>query len=130
MVKILKFRKFGSFSAKKSRNLPKGSHSSSMSSDIFVSESTTIIYLQKWGNYTSSEESFDPVMVTEMMLDLDDRIQKMALAIKKLTKLIEEKDTQIVVLMHLLELQSPLMESNTENTGSSRTKESEVQEYQ
>ncbi|KAL2493100.1 Uncharacterized protein Adt_28728 [Abeliophyllum distichum] len=95
-VKIFKSRKFGSCSAEKSKNLAKNSHSSNRS----VSKSTHVTSPRKWGDYTTSEESLEPVMVTEMTLDSDDRIQQMALAIEKLTKSLEDKEAQISTLMH------------------------------
>ncbi|KAL2470234.1 Retrotrans gag domain-containing protein [Abeliophyllum distichum] len=69
-------------------------------------------------------------MVTEMTPDFDDRIQQMALAIEKLTKSLEDKETKISTLMHQLELQSPLTEDSQKNASSSRTKDLEIQEHQ
>ncbi|KAL2497497.1 Retrotrans gag domain-containing protein [Abeliophyllum distichum] len=82
------------------------------------------------GDYTTSEESLEPVMVAEMTPDSDDRFQQMALAIEKLTKSLEDKEAQISTLMHRLELQSPLTEDNLKNASSSRTKDPEIQEHQ
>ncbi|KAL2487057.1 Retrotrans gag domain-containing protein [Abeliophyllum distichum] len=129
-VKIFKSRKSGSCSAEKSKNLAKSSHSSSHSSNGSVSGSTHVTSPRKWGDYTTSEESLETVMVAEMTPDSDDRIQQMALAIEKLTKSLEDKEAQISTLMHRLELQSPLTEDNLKNASSSRTKDPEIQEHQ
>ncbi|KAL2505265.1 Uncharacterized protein Adt_20886 [Abeliophyllum distichum] len=125
-VKIFKSRKSGSCSVEISKNLAKSSHSSNGS----VSGSTHVTSLRKWGDYTTSEESLEPVMVTEITPDSDDRIQQMALAIEKLTKSLEDKEAQISTLMHRLELQSPLTEDSPKNASSSRTKDQEIQEHQ
>ncbi|KAL2531939.1 Uncharacterized protein Adt_05290 [Abeliophyllum distichum] len=71
-VKIFKSRKSGSCSTEKSKNLAKSSHSSSHSSNGSVSGSTHVTSLRKWGDYTTSEESLEPVMVAEMTPDSDD----------------------------------------------------------
>ncbi|KAL2481971.1 Uncharacterized protein Adt_34937 [Abeliophyllum distichum] len=125
-VKIFKFRKSGSYSVEKSKNLAKSSHSSNGS----VSGSTHVTSPRKWGDYTTSEESLEPVMVTEITSDSDDRIQQMALAIEKLTKSLEDKEAQISTLMHRLEMQSPLTEDSPKNASSSRTMDTEIQEHQ
>ncbi|KAL2533509.1 Uncharacterized protein Adt_06860 [Abeliophyllum distichum] len=125
-VKIFKSRKSGSCSAEKSKNLAKSSHSSNGS----VSGSTHVTFPQKWGDYTTSEESLEPVMVTEITPDFDDRIQQMALAIEKLTKSLEDKEVQISTLMHRLELQSLLTEDSPKNASSSRTKDPEIHGHQ
>ncbi|KAL2471085.1 Uncharacterized protein Adt_39221 [Abeliophyllum distichum] len=129
-VKIFKSRKSGSCSAEKSKNFAKSFHSSSHSSNGSVSGSTHVTSPRKWGDYTTSEESLEPVMVIEITPDSDNRIQQMALAIEKLTKSLEDKEAQISTIMHRLELQSPLTEDSPKNASSSRTKGPEIQEHQ
>ncbi|KAL2498282.1 Ribonuclease H [Abeliophyllum distichum] len=128
-VKIFKSRKSGSRSAKKS-NLAKSSHSSSHSSNGSVFGSTHVSSPRKWGDYTTSEESLQPVMVTKITPNSDGRIQQMALDIEKLTKSLEDKEAQISTLMHRLEVQSPFMEDSPKTASSSRTKNPEIQEHQ
>ncbi|KAL2518215.1 Uncharacterized protein Adt_14462 [Abeliophyllum distichum] len=71
-VKIFKSRKSGSYSTEKSKNLAKSSHSSSHFSNGSVSGSTHVTSPRKWGDYTTFEESLEPVMVAEMTPDSDD----------------------------------------------------------
>ncbi|KAL2486390.1 Uncharacterized protein Adt_31146 [Abeliophyllum distichum] len=99
-VKIFNSRKSDSYSTEKSKNLAKSSHSSSHSSNRSVSGSTHVTSPRKWGDYTTSEESLEPVMVTKITPDSDDQIQQMALAIEKLTKSLEDKEAQIYTLMY------------------------------
>ncbi|KAL2512404.1 Uncharacterized protein Adt_18004 [Abeliophyllum distichum] len=71
-IKIFKSRKFGSCSAVKSKNLGKSPHSGSSVSDGFVSKSIHVTSPRKWSDYTTSKESLEPMMVTEMTPDSDD----------------------------------------------------------
>lgn len=123
-------KKPNSYSAEKTRSSTKSSHSSSISNGMFLSGSPLATSQQWWEDDASSEELLEPVMIIKATSGFDDRIQQMALAIEKLTKLLEDKDTQIVALMHMLELQNSLVKEDQENSRSSKDKELEVQEHQ
>lgn len=69
-------------------------------------------------------------MVMKVTLSSDDWIQRIAFAIKNLTKLQKDNDAQVAALMHRLELQNSFVKENQENVGSSKAKDLEVQESQ
>ncbi|XP_022887726.1 uncharacterized protein LOC111403445 [Olea europaea var. sylvestris] len=124
------FKKPNSHSTEKTMSSVRSSCSGSISSGRSLFGSPHATSQQKWEDDASSEESLEPVMVTEATSGSDDQIQQMALAIEKLTKSLEDKDAQIAALVHRPESQNPPTKEDQENSRSSKAKELEVQKPQ